>query len=331
MGTPDYAASQLEWLVQAGYQVVGCVSQPDRPAGRGRKLTSPSVKVTSDQLGIPCLQPEDLQSSNFHQDLKAFKADLFVVVAYSILPQEVLAIPPKGSVNLHTSLLPLYRGAAPIQWSVLNGDHQTGLTVFQLDEKMDHGPVLVRDTLAIEVGDSSGVIFNKMIPLGQKALASAIDQLQQGSSEFEIQDHSHATRAPKLFKEMGDVDWSWMSRDLIPWINGLNPWPMAYSQLNGKSFKLHRAIPWNRDEFLSKDGSPSLSPGKIAWGPQKEFLVACQDTWIEIQGIQPQGKKCQSGPDIFNGLADKYGQTFKCQLDPDLKAKILQLQTRTKV
>lgn len=277
MGTPEYAASQLDWLVQEGFEVVACVSQPDRPAGRGRKLTPPAVKLKADKLGLPCLQPEDLKSSEFHQQLSACGADLFVVVAYSILPQEVLAIPPKGSVNLHTSLLPRYRGAAPIQWSVLNGDEETGLTVFQLDDKMDHGPILVRKSLTIEVGDSSGDIFNKMIPLGQEALAQAIQELCKETPHFENQNHSQATKAPKLFKEMGDIDWTWPIHRIVPWINGLNPWPMAFSTLNGKSYKLLKALPWESAEFFSKNPLPKLEPGNIAWGPSKEFFAILRD------------------------------------------------------
>lgn len=329
MGTPEYSASQLKWLMDQQYDVVGVVTQPDRPAGRGRKLTPPPVKQMADQLNLPCLQPEDLKSPDFHEELSAMGADLFVVVAYSILPQAVLSIPPKGSVNLHTSLLPKYRGAAPIQWSVLNGDSETGLTVFQLDEKMDHGPVLVRERLSIEEGDSSGDIFNKMIPLGQQALAQAIEELSKDQPNFQAQDHSQATKAPKLFKEMGDIPWDQSAQILIPWINGLNPWPTAYSQLNGKTFKLLKALSW-QGEFNAKDPQPSEEPGTLAWGLHKEFLIRCSDAWIQIEGIQPQGKKPQSGPDIFNGLEQKFGQQFQTSLSSEELEKIHQLQASTR-
>lgn len=330
MGTPEYSASQLQWLHDQGYRLVGCVSQPDRPAGRGRKLTPPPVKVKADELGIECLQPEDLKAPDFLQALQAWEADLFVVVAYSILPPEVLAIPPLGSVNLHTSLLPKYRGAAPIQWAVLNGDAQTGLTVFQLDEKMDHGPVLVRKTLDILEGDSAGDIFNKMIPVGQEALGEAIQELSKEQPQFQDQDHSQATKAPKLFKEMGDIQWDQNAESLIPWINGLNPWPMAYTSLSGKTFRLHQALTWSGSEFHPKDPQPAEVPGTLAWGPHKEFLIRCQDAWIEIQGVQPQGKKSQSGPEIFNGLPEKFGQTFECQITPEIQDKIKRLQASTR-
>lgn len=331
MGTPEYSAAQLKWLVDHDYDVVGVVSQPDRPAGRGRKLTPPAVKIMADELGLPCLQPEDLKAPDFLDSLSAFDSDLFVVVAYSILPPEVLAIPPKGSVNLHTSLLPKYRGAAPIQWSVLNGDAYTGLTVFQLDFKMDHGPVLVRRQVPIEPGESSGQLFEKMIPAGQLAIADALNELSKPQPNFQEQDHSSATKAPKLFKEMGDINWHQNTDQLVAWINGLNPWPMAYTSLHSKVHRLNQALPWHGDEFNVKDPNPTEDPGTLAWGPSKELLIRTLDGWIEIHGIQPQGKKAQTGADLFNGLNEKFGQKFECQIDEETLVKIKKLQASTQV
>ena len=231
MGTPDFAAHFLEHLIASDNEVLAVVTQPDRPAGRGRVLL---------KHNLPVLQPTDLKSPEFEADLRKYDADLFVVVAYSILPKNILAVAKFGAVNVHGSLLPKYRGAAPVQRAIADGLSETGVTVFRLDEKMDHGPILAQRTVVIGHQDTTASLLDKMVAPGCDALDDAIAQLKNGCEKDLSQDHAQASGAPKLKKEEGLIDFKLPAKVIHNRIRAFNPWPGGYGKLGGRMVYLRK-------------------------------------------------------------------------------------------
>jgi methionyl-tRNA formyltransferase len=261
MGTPDFSAFFLKALVQAGHTVCAVVTQPDRPAGRGRKPTPPPVKMTALELGLPIVQPASVKDASFAAHIHSLQADISVVVAFSILPQAVLQATRLGALNMHGSLLPRYRGAAPIQWAVANGETQTGATVFLLDAKMDHGPILKQALLPILPEDTSLSIFEKMIPVGTQAVLEALRELEQGNAQTIEQDHSLATPAPKLKKEDGLIDVQSSAQQVYDRFRGFYSWPGTWGYFNGKVLRIHACVPLHiQGDAIS---SPSQSTSSI--------------------------------------------------------------------
>lgn len=284
MGTPDFAATSLAALLQGPDQVVAVVTQPDRPKGRGKKLSPPPVKVLAQDKGIPLLQPAKIRTEAFRDELLAFHPDLVVVTAYGrILPPALLALAPLGCINVHGSLLPRHRGAAPIQWAIMNGDTEVGVTIIQMDEGMDTGDILLTKTIPADPEETAGSLFVKLAELGSSALLEAIVRLKTGDLLPTPQDHSLATAAPMLKKEDGNIDWNLSAEKLHCLIRGLDPWPAASCQIDGQRFRLFSP------EVIHKD-SPA-APGTLVRAERDGLLIATGHNMLLVREIQPEGKK----------------------------------------
>lgn len=265
MGTPDFAVPCLQKLHAAGYAIPLVVTQPDRPKGRGKKLAPPPVKETAQELGIPVWQPENMRGDDTYQMLQELKPDYFVVVAFGhILRQNVLDIPKKGAINVHGSILPKYRGSAPIQHAVLNGDKETGVTTMFMDKGMDTGDILEIATVLILETDTAEDMYNKLAPLGAELLLSTLGKLEAGTLTARKQDDSLATHAPMLKKEDGRINWQDSAAKIACQIRGLYPWPGAFSFMDGARVKICNA------KALPDKG---LKPGVIGLGPNDQLWV----------------------------------------------------------
>jgi methionyl-tRNA formyltransferase len=300
MGTPDFAVPSLQALLDGPEQVIAVVCQPDRGRGRGKKLTPPPVKVLAEQHGIPVLQPESVKKEPFFEQIKALAPDLLVVVAYGkILPGALLRLPPLGAINVHGSLLPQYRGAAPIQWAVINGEAQTGITIMQMDEGMDTGDILRIVPVDIGPQETAGELFDRLALLGGATLGTAIEQLKQGHLVAQPQDHARASTAPMLNKDLGHLDWSLPAAKLHCLIRGLDPWPSAYGFLEGKRYRFFNP------KIVTIHAAEA--PGTICRADSQGLLIATGADYLLIREIQPEGKKrmpveaCLRGARIATG------------------------------
>ncbi len=303
MGTPDFAVPSLQTLLDGPEQVVAVVCQPDKKKGRGRKLLPPPVKATAMEAGLPLLQPENIKTDAFFKQVEEIAPDLIVVVAYGkILPASLLRLPPMGAINVHGSLLPKYRGAAPIQWAVLNGEKESGVTIMQLDEGMDTGDILYPVTIPIEKDDTAGTLFDKLAYLGGQSLAKAVELMKQGKLEPVPQDNTKASHAPMLTKAQGHIDWQQTAESIHCTIRGLDPWPSAYSFLNGKRFRFFAP------ELVAKRATEA--PGTICQADAQGLLIATGSDYLRIREIQPEGKKRMSVQACLCGTALAPGDIF---------------------
>ena len=284
MGTPDFAVPSLQALIEGPNQVVTVVCQPDRQRGRGKVLSPPPVKVLAKQHNIPVLQPPSVRKEPFLEQLRELAPDLLVVVAYGkILPSALLQLPRLGAINVHGSLLPQYRGAAPIQWAVINGEIETGITIMQLDEGMDTGDILLTVPVAIGPQETAGELFDRLARLGGETLGPAIERLKQSQLTPQPQNHALASAAPMLTKEMGHLDWSLPAARLHCLIRGLDPWPSAYGFIEGKRYR-----------FFNPEIVPirsSALPGTLCRVDNQGLLIATGEDCLLIREIQPEGKK----------------------------------------
>ncbi len=285
MGTPVFAAISLTALLEGPDKVVAVVTQPDKAKGRGRKRQPPPVKVVAQEADIPVLQPaSDIKSEKFHNGLASYQPDLIVVVAFGrLLPKNILELPRYGCINLHGSLLPKYRGAAPIQWSVINNDKEVGVSIMLMDEGMDTGDLLCRSRIIADPDETAGSLFDKLAALGSGTLRKAIRGLKEGSLIPKPQDDKLASHAPMLKKEDGLLDWSKDAQVLQPLIRGLDPWPAAFTFLEGKRLRLFAP------EVLFMD--TDAEPGTIIQADKAGFVVACGSNALQIKSVQPEGKK----------------------------------------
>jgi methionyl-tRNA formyltransferase len=284
MGTPEFAVPSLRALLNSPDRVVAVVTQPDRPRGRGRKLTPPPVKTLALEAGIPVLQPDSVRTEAFMKELQGFAPDLIAVTAYGrILPGTLLHLPPLGTLNVHGSLLPRYRGAAPIQWAILNGDETTGLTIMQMDEGLDTGDILLSRTLPIAADDTATTLAVKMAALGGELLCEALARLHRGELPPTPQDEGLATAAPPLTKEQGKIDWQLPAEVIGCQVRGLDPWPSAYTFLDGKRLRL----------FMPQivAGNSSETPGSILRADKNGLLIATGRDCLLIREIQLEGAK----------------------------------------
>ncbi len=247
MGTPEFAVPSLNKLYEAGYDIAGVITAPDKPAGRGMKLSESAVKKYALEKNLKILQPAKLKDPGFIKELEALKADVQVVVAFRMLPEAVWNMPPLGTINLHGSLLPQYRGAAPINWAIINGEKETGVTTFKLKHEIDTGDILLQQKIKIEEDETAGSLHDKMMDVGADLLLQTINQLEQGTikevpqnSPFTI-DHSPPPLAPKIFTEMCEINWNKNVKDIYNFIRGLSPYPAAFTYLNGKKLKIFSA------------------------------------------------------------------------------------------
>lgn len=303
MGTPDFAATTLQALLDGPDRVVAVVTQPDRPKGRGKKLTPPPVKVLAEQAGLPVLQPTKIKTEEFRDELRSYKPDVVVVTAYGrILPPALLELAPHGCINVHGSLLPAHRGAAPIQWAVINGDSETGVTIMQMDEGMDTGDILLKAAITPDKDETAGSLFPKLAVLGGKTLLTALDLLKQGKLTATPQDDALATVAPMLKKEDGRIDWQKTAREIHCLIRGLDPWPSAYGFIDGQRFRLFSP------EVLHQDSE--AEPGTLLKADKRGLLIATGRDCLLVKEVQPEGKKRMSIEAFLCGHPLEAGQKF---------------------
>lgn len=288
MGTPDFAVPSLKALLENDENVVCVVTQPDRPKGRGRKLSSPPVKELAQAAAIPVLQPESIKGADFLLSLKNYEPDLIALTAYGkILPAELINLPPQGTINVHGSLLPKYRGAAPVQWAVINGETETGITIMQMDAGIDTGDILLQEKIFIAPTDTAGTMSVKLAELGGAALAKAIDLLRHDKLTPVKQDDSQASRAPLLAKKDGLVEWSKSAAQLSCLIRGLDPWPSAYTILTGKRLRL-----FSPEVVESSCGHSTFKdPGTVCWSDRNGLLVTTGNGCLLIKEIQAEGAR----------------------------------------
>ncbi len=294
MGTPDFAVPPLRALHDSGHDVLTVVTQPDRPKGRGRKLTPPPVKRTALRCGYPVLQPETVSSDAFLRQMAELAPDLYVVVAFGqILPQPLLDVPRMGSINVHASLLPRYRGAAPIQWAIINGDRETGVTTILMDKGMDTGDMLLMEKTAIQPGETAADLHNRLSLMGARTLVRTLEKLRNGSLERVPQDHARATHAPMLKKQDGEIDWSMPADRIECLIRGLTPWPGAFTFSGDMRLKIFKASVLEREI--------SVPPGTILECFPGELRVATGKGALAIQEIQGASGKRLAIDDFLCG------------------------------
>jgi methionyl-tRNA formyltransferase len=299
MGTAEFAVPSLKRLVEEGYNVVGVVTAPDKPSGRGLKINKSHVKVAAEELGLNILQPEKLKSEAFVSDLKALNADLQIVVAFRMLPEVVWSMPKEGTFNLHSSLLPKYRGAAPINWAIINGDKESGVTTFFLKHEIDTGNIIFQDRTAIDPEENVGSLYARLMHMGGELTIKTVKAILDGTAQPFVQDESGDLRhAPKIFKEDCKIDWT-KSLDIVHnFTRGLSPYPVAWTELEGKNlrvFKAHREAANHQKE----NGTLVLE--------NKELKVAVNGGYFVLDEIQIQGKKRMKTTDFLNGFQLKEG------------------------
>lgn len=301
MGTPDFAVPCLESLIHAGHDVLGVFTQPDKPVGRKQVMTPPDVKVCALRHGLTVYQPQSLKDGTAMEIIRSLKPDAIIVAAYGkILPKEMLDFPRYGCINVHGSLLPKYRGAAPIQWSVINGDAETGVTVMQMAEGVDTGDMLMKRAIPIGIDDTAESMFEKLASLGGKAIVEALDKLENGELIPEKQDDHLSSHAPMLSKEIALIDWKKGGDAVHNLVRGLYSWPIAYTILNGKKLKILRTSPCKT----------SGEAGEIlALDP---LTVGCGDGSVIIHELQLEGKKRMDAKSFLVGhrlcAGDKIGE-----------------------
>jgi methionyl-tRNA formyltransferase len=284
MGTPEFAVPSLEALLRSDDHVVGVVTQPDRPKGRGHQLVSPPVKRVAERAGISVLQPLKIRTPDFLQALSSWRPDVLAVAAYGrILPMPILSLPPRGCVNVHGSLLPKYRGAAPVQWAVINGETETGITTMLMDEGMDTGSMLLQEKLDILPDDTAGTLAPRLAELGGRLLVETIAQLKAGTLTAQKQDDGQATMAPLLKKEDGLIDWTLSATSLANRVRGLSPWPGAYTFLGEER--------WNVWKVVSIKHASTDTPGTIVAVNKQSILVATGEGLLDVRELQVANSK----------------------------------------
>lgn len=306
MGTPDFAVPTLEYLVEEGHNVKCVVTQPDRPKGRGNKLTFSPVKVKAVELNIPVLQPESLRRDREFADLlKNILPDVIIVIAFGqILPQEILSIPKKGCINVHASLLPRLRGAAPINWAIINGDEMAGITTMYMDAGLDTGDMLLKESTPIGPDETAGELHDRLSILGARLLIDTLRTLEKGGLKREPQDNNKSTYAPMLDKDTGRIIWEKSAKDIKNLVRGTNPWPAAYTYLSSAKIKV-----WSADvEDTVQDGD---KPGSVWKIDRKGIHVCTGNSGIIITEVQPENGRRISSYDYTLGHPINIGSFFK--------------------
>jgi len=299
MGTADFGIPTLR-ILHEKHDVAAVVTGPDKPQGRGRILRPTPVKTTALELGIPVLSPEKLKDPSFVERLGDIGADMFFVVAFRILPREVFTIPPEGTVNLHGSLLPDYRGAAPINWAVINGDERTGLTTFFIDENIDTGDIILQSTVEIGPDETAGELYERMKELGAGLSLRTVELIESGKAFPKRQPVSSARPAPKLHREDGRIDWGRDAASIHNQVRGMNPFPGAFTDWERGPLKIHRTKVIDRDS----PGTPGLVTGA---SPRHGLTVSCGRGELEIVELQPPGKKVMDGASFVRGYRVEKG------------------------
>jgi len=294
MGTPEFAVTSLDYLIRNDYPIITTVTQPDRPRGRGRITAPPPVKVVAHKYGLPVVQPERLRDKEFVDYFSGIHPDMVVVAAFGqILPREVLEIPKMGCINVHPSLLPKYRGAAPINWALIRGEVKTGVTIMLMDEGMDTGDILTQEETAIEPMETFGSLNNRLAYIGARLLVATIKMVISGNYTRKPQDASQATYAPQLTKDDGLIRWDADVRQTVNLIRGLSPAPCAYTFYKGKKLKIFSAV---GEEIHSPE-----SPGRISTTTEKGLAVAARNGYVYLQEVQLENKKRMPIVDFLRG------------------------------
>ncbi|MHB2152951.1 methionyl-tRNA formyltransferase [Calditrichota bacterium GD2] len=304
MGTPDFARTSLKKLIHSPHEVVAVVTVPDKPQGRGQKVQPSPVKQLAVDLGLPVLQPVKLRDPQFVEQLKQLNADAFVVVAFKILPPEVFNIPPKGTVNLHASLLPRYRGAAPINWAIINGETETGVTTILINERIDQGNMLLQKSVPIAPDMTAGELHDLLAEIGADVLVETLNRLEANDIAPVKQDEGQATRAPKITREICHLNFNQTAQKVHNWIRGLSPYPAAYCYWQGKLLKIFRSRPVSR---LLDD----VPPGTVVKVFKNGFTVKCASGAVDIFEVQVQGKRRMTVEDFLNGYRLRAGQLLE--------------------
>lgn len=315
MGTPDFAVESLKALVENGYNIVGVVTMPDKPAGRGYKLQPSPVKSYALQQGLTILQPEKLKDEVFINELKQLNADLQIVVAFRMLPEIVWSMPPKGTFNLHSSLLPQYRGAAPINWAIINGEQETGVTTFFLSHEIDTGEIIFQEKTPIEKNEDAGTLHDKLMIMGSHLVLKTVDAILENtihsiSQENFFTDITALKTAPKIFKEDCRIDWNKNAKEVYNHIRGLSPYPAAWTEQSSSNNNEENL----RFKILAAEPIVNMihesSPGTIITDNKSYLDVKVNDGVIRITELQPTGKRRMSIQDFLNGYKIESGAHF---------------------
>lgn len=296
MGTPEFAVPSLKILHENGYQIVGVITAPDKPKGRGKKLQGTPIKEFAESVGLRILQPTNLKSDEFLADLSALKADLQIVVAFRMLPEVVWNMPPKGTFNLHGSLLPQYRGAAPINWAIMNGESETGVTTFFLKHEIDTGSIILQDQEPIHPDDTVGDVYIRLMNKGADLVLKTVRAIEADQVEplpqIEI---PNLKSAPKIHKETCEINWNQNSETVRNFIRGLSPYPAAWTTISGKKFKIYKA------EHSTERTSKDRDTGDFITDNKNYLAINTTNGWLDILELQMEGKKRMSVEDLLRG------------------------------
>lgn len=305
MGTPDIAAEVLKSLLLSRHEIVAVVTQPDRPKGRGRELTKSPVKLVAEEHGIPVLQPEKVKAPEAVAELKALAPEVILVVAFGqILSKEILELPKYGCINVHASLLPEYRGAAPIQWAVIDGKEKTGITIMRMDEGIDTGDMICREEIAITAEETGGSLHDKLAAVGGPLLLRALEQIEDGTAVYTPQNQETYTYAKMLRKDMGRIDFTKSAEELERLIRGLNPWPSAFTRWQGKTLKLWSAsVSYERFEACPCGTLVSVKNGML-W-------IMTGNGILQVRELQPEGKRRMTTEEFLRGYPLTPGLVFE--------------------
>jgi len=295
MGTPDFAVASLDALVKANFDIVAVITAPDKLAGRGQKINESAVKKYASEKGIPVLQPEKLKNPEFLEELKSYHADLQVVVAFRMLPEVVWSMPPKGTINLHGSLLPQYRGAAPINHAIINGEKESGVTTFFLTHEIDTGDIILSDATPIADDETAGELHDKLMIVGANLLVKTVKAIAEGNFTEQPQPQTDVLKhAPKIFKEDCKIDWNKPAQQVHNLIRGLSPYPTAFTILNDKTLKIFKAT--------LEEKEPGIAAGGFLTDGKTYLKFATKDGFIKLLDIQYEGKKRMLIEDFLRGI-----------------------------
>ena len=299
MGTPDFAVLSLDILVQHNYKIVGVITAPDKPAGRGQQLHQSAVKKYAVEKNLAVLQPEKLKNADFINELKALEPNLFIVVAFRMLPELVWQMPEYGTFNLHASLLPQYRGAAPINWAVINGEKETGVTTFFLQQEIDTGNIILQEKINIEDEDNAGSVHDKLMDIGSQLVLKTVQKIEENSVTEQPQELTTSKHAPKIYKETCLIDWNKPVLEIHNLIRGLSPYPTAFTHLDGKVLKIYKSEVILRQ---AQDDSALAQNDKAYLTDNKTYLsFKCANGYLDILELQLEGKKRMKVDEFLRG------------------------------
>jgi methionyl-tRNA formyltransferase len=297
MGTPEFAVPSLEILIENKFNVVAVITAPDKPQGRGQKHAPSPVKECALKYGIPVLQPTNLKSSEFLEELKSYRANLQIVVAFRMLPEVVWAMPALGTFNLHGSLLPQYRGAAPINWAIINGEKETGVTTFFLKHEIDTGSIIFQEKETITENDNVGTVYERLMHKGARLVLKTMKAIEAGNYPSIPQPQGiEIKHAPKIFKETCEINWNQSSEHIRNFVRGLSPYPGAWTIINDKTFKIYKC-----SLATGNGGQSTVDCGQYETDNKNYLYMKTSDGWISIEELQPEGKKRMSVQEFFRG------------------------------